>query len=97
MRKTPTFRRTARSKMISLQDFPHIHTAVTKIFPRLPLPVQGRDRKILPALRTNQIAGFVTVPSGKKINLIITCYLTKFILLVLDLAAGIEQPMQNGE
>ena len=70
-RKNPTFRRAARSKMISLQDFPRIHTAVTKIFPRLPLPVQGRDRKILPALRTNQIAGFVTVPSCKKIMLFI--------------------------
>ena len=29
------------------------------------LPV-GRDRKVLPALRTNQIAGFLTVPSRKK-------------------------------
>ena len=26
----------------------------------------GRDRKIRTALRTNQIAGFVTVPSEKK-------------------------------
>ena len=28
----------------------------------------GRDRKILTGLRTNQIAGFVTVPSEKKIS-----------------------------
>ena len=27
----------------------------------------GRDRKILTGLRTNQIAGFITVPSEKKI------------------------------
>ena len=27
---------------------------------------RGRDRKIRTALRTNQIAGFVTVPSEKK-------------------------------
>ena len=27
----------------------------------------GRDRKILTGLRTNQIAGFITVPSKKKI------------------------------
>ena len=33
----------------------------------LPWPV-GRDRKILTGLRTNQIAGFVTVPSEKKIS-----------------------------
>ena len=31
----------------------------------------GRDRKIRTALRTNQIAGFVTVPSEKKINSLI--------------------------
>ena len=31
----------------------------------IPLPV-GRDRKIRTAQRTNQIAGFVTVPSEKK-------------------------------
>ena len=29
----------------------------------------GRDRKIGPAQRTNQIAGFDTVPSWKKIKL----------------------------
>ena len=31
------------------------------------MPV-GRDKKIRTALRTHQIAGFVTVPSEKKIN-----------------------------
>ena len=34
----------------------------------LPLPV-GRDRKIWTVLRTNQIAGFVTVPSKKKVKI----------------------------
>ena len=38
----------------------------------LPWPV-GRDRKILTGLRTNQIAGFITVPSEKK-----------YIILLLD-------------
>ena len=37
----------------------------------LPWPV-GRYRKILPALTTNQNAGFVTVPSAKKIIIIIS-------------------------
>ena len=32
-----------------------------------PLPL-GRDRKIQTAQRTNQIAGFVTVASEKKMN-----------------------------
>ena len=41
----------------------------------LPLPV-GRYRRILPALTTNQNAGFVTMPSENKINI--------FILLILD-------------
>ena len=36
----------------------------------LPWPV-GRYRRILPALTTNQNAGFVTVPSEKKIKLFI--------------------------
>ena len=40
-----------------------------KLTKALPWPV-GRYRKILPALRTNQIAGFVTVPSEKKIILV---------------------------
>ncbi len=41
----------------------HREMKLTKV---LPWPV-GRDRRILPMLRTNQIAGFVTVPSWKKI------------------------------
>ena len=43
-----------------------------KLTKALPLPV-GRYRRILPALRTNQIAGSVTVPSWKKINVKMTC------------------------
>ena len=37
------------------------------LFPAITVTVV-RDRKIRTALRTNQIAGFVTVPSWKKIN-----------------------------
>ena len=37
------------------------------LFPAVTVTVV-RDRKIRTALRTNQIAGFVTVPSWKKIN-----------------------------
>ena len=39
----------------------------------LPWPV-GRYRRILPALTTNQNAGFVTVPSENKINKVIHTY-----------------------
>ena len=64
-RKNKTFRRADRSKMISLQDVPRI--PVTEISPRLPCPWAEKARKILPVLlRTNQTAGFVTVPSWKK-------------------------------
>ena len=35
----------------------------------------GRYRRILPALTTNQNAGFVTVPSEKKINILYDIYL----------------------
>ena len=41
------------------------------LFPAVTVTVV-RDRKIRTALRTNQIAGFITVPSWKKINI---CYL----------------------
>jgi len=34
-----------------------------------------RERKIQTTLRTNQIAGFVTVPAWKKINNFISCYI----------------------
>ena len=37
------------------------------LFPAVTVTVV-RDKKIRTALRTNQIAGFVTVPSRKKIN-----------------------------
>ena len=40
------------------------------LFPAVTVTVV-RDRKIRTALRTNQIAGFVTVPSWKKIKTII--------------------------
>ena len=40
----------------------------------------GRDRKIRTMLRTNQIAGFVTVPSEKKINVLTVCALLIFIV-----------------
>ena len=48
------------------------------IFPAVTVTVV-RDRKIRTALRTNQIAGFVTVPSWKKIkHVIFTCEDMKF-------------------
>ena len=40
------------------------------LFPAVTVTVV-RDRKIRSAVRTNQIAGFVTVPSWKKISLVI--------------------------
>ena len=40
----------------------------------------GRDRKIRTTLRTNQIAGFITVPSEKKINVLTVCALLIFIV-----------------
>ena len=46
-------------------------TSSPALFPAVTVTVV-RDRKIRTALRTNQIAGFVTVPSWKKINI---CYL----------------------
>ena len=42
------------------------HNDFTADFPTVTVTV--RDRKIRTALRTNRIAGFVTVPSWKKIN-----------------------------
>ena len=46
----------------------------------------GRDRKILTGLRTNQIAGFVTVPSEKK---------KKVTLLVMGFTKGENLKKQN--
>ena len=40
---------------------------------RVTVPV-GQVKKILTALRTNQIVGFVTVPSDKKLNFDISDY-----------------------
>ena len=45
------------------------HDDFSAIFPAVTVTVV-RDRKIRTALRTNQIAGFVTVPSWKKIKYI---------------------------
>ena len=39
------------------------------LFPAVTMTVV-RDKKIRTTLRTNQIAGFVTVPSWKKINIL---------------------------
>ena len=44
-----------------------VNTRTKNLTKALPWPV-GRYRRILPALTTNQNAGFVTVPSEKKIN-----------------------------
>ena len=38
---------------------------------------RGRDRKIRTALRTNQIAGFVTVPSEKKNTIVMFTFIRK--------------------
>ena len=40
----------------------------------------GRDRKIRTMLRTSQIAGFVTMPSEKKTNVLTVCALLIFIV-----------------
>ena len=48
------------------------------IFPAITVTVV-RDRKIRTALRTNQIAGFVTVPSWKKIMILMMLLLEFFI------------------
>ena len=47
-----------------------------------------RDRKILPAPGTNQIAGFVTVPSWKKITAVMSREKTRFIGLSYRLAVS---------
>ena len=55
------------------------------LFPAVTVTVV-RDRKIRTALRANQIAGFVTVPSGKKIIVVIV--LARDILACLGKVAG---------
>ena len=42
-------------------------TILPSLFPAVTLTM-ARDRKIRTALRTNPIVGFITVPSGKKIE-----------------------------
>ena len=54
-RRSPLVRENSLSMTISPAIFPAVTVTVV------------RDRKIRTALRTNQIAGFVTVPSWKKI------------------------------
>lgn len=54
----------------------------------------GRDRKIQTAQRTNQIAGFVTVPLEKKINIIqsyfCSCFIEKNFRSIEDIRKELE-------
>ena len=57
-----------RSQFFTIRTDPKPVNNLFIYFFALPWPV-GRYRRILPALTTNQNAGFVTVPSEKKINI----------------------------
>ena len=69
-------------------------TSSPALFPAVTVTVV-RDRKIRTALRTNQIAGFVTVPSWKKIN--IEYFMESACVRCLHTSCGVSEIEQVSE